>query len=119
VGGSIFLILFHNKLKVENISYIATLSALGSAYLVIFYFKMGELNETSKQALGSWKRNGGLRLLTLPQDKKLLRRYLSSLQHLKFELRGFGYFRKATSLRIIGKLIFYTTKSLMLLQKFL
>ena len=115
VGGQIILIKFHSMVTMESILCILILVLVGSGYLIITYFKFGEIHEFSLKCIGSWERNDGY--MNQPQDRLLLRRYVRSLRLCKVDLGNFGCYRKANSLRIIGKVIYYTTKSIMLIQK--
>ncbi len=115
VGGQIAIILLHHRFELESILYASIASTCATAYLIITYFKLGEINESSKKCIGSWKRNSGWKLGLGENDKKLLNKYVQSLQPCKIELGDFGFYQKQGSLRIIGKLVYYTTKGLMLL----
>jgi len=117
VGGQIVLIQLHGHVELETISCTSVLALAGTGFLIISYFKLGEVNEYSKKCIASWKRNAGWYLTA--SDKLLVTRYIRSLTVCKIELGGMGYYKKANSLRIIGKIIYYTTKGLMLIQKIL
>jgi hypothetical protein len=117
VGGQVAIILFHEKLEPEVGSSIFIVSICGTTYLIVTYFKMGEINEYSKKCIGSW--NQSFERKVGEDDKKLLRKYLSSLQPCKIELREFGFYRKPGSLRIIGKLVYYTSKGILVIGRFI
>jgi hypothetical protein len=117
VSGQIAMILLHQSIEPEGGSCIIIVSVCSTVFLMVTYFKMGQINEYSKNCIESWKRICGK--LLRGDDNKLFRKYLSSLQPCKIELGEFGFYRKHGSLRIIGKLLYYTTKGIMLLGKFI
>jgi len=117
VGGQVVAIQLHDKLNLETLTCILTLSLGAAGYLILLYFKLGQVHETSRKCLESWKKNAGLHLEH--RDKLLALCYVRSLSTCKIELGSFGYFRKANSLKIIEKLIYFTVKGVVLLQKFL
>ena len=117
VGGQVMLITFHDHISLNSQFGMVTLIICSTFYMVITYYKLGELNEASVKVISSWRRCSGLRLK--PSDQILMKTYSNALWLFKVELGDFGHYRNATSIRIIGKLIFYTTKGLMLAQKFI
>ena len=116
VGGQIILIKFHSMITMGPLLYILIVVLVGNAYLIITYFKFGEIHEFSLKCIGSWERNDGN--TNQPRDRLLLKRYVRSLRLCRVDLGDFGYYRQVNSLRIVGKVIYYTTKSIMLIQKF-
>jgi len=117
VCGQVIYITFHDRLILVVGMGIITLANFSTTYLIITYYKLGQIHESSQKCIGSWKRYGGLELR--PIDRKLVKRYVKSLRSCRVELGDFGYYRKATSSRIIVKLVFYTTKGIMIINKFL
>jgi hypothetical protein len=117
VSGQIAVILLHKKLELESLGGTSIVSFCSTAYLMITYFKLAQINEYSIKCIGSWKRNPGKQLSIY--DKKLLSKYIVSLQPCRIELGEYGHYRKQGSLLIIGKLVYYTTKGIMLLRKFI
>jgi len=117
VGGQVISIQLRKKINPETLACLISLSGISMGYLILSYLKLGHVNENSKKCLGSWKRNAGLNLEY--HDKFLALRYVRSLGACKVELGGFGYFKKANSLKIIEKIIYYIVKGIMLSQKFL
>ena len=105
-------ILLHNKLDMEFQVITIVASYATGLYLIIAYYTFGEIHEASKILVNSWKR-----CLKIPMsDKKLLSKYLKSLDLLKLHHGTFGYYTKPNRIIIFKKLIFYTTKSVMTLQ---
>lgn len=103
-------------IKVHHIVPFLPLTALlldalvGAGALILLYMELGEYHEASKKFLGSWKRC----TKTVGKDRKILGKYLRSCRILRFEMGSMGYFQKASSKRIIAKIIFYVNKVLML-----
>ena len=117
VGGQITFIELHHKIDMEALLGFLGIFVGSILYLIITYFKFGEINEFSVKCIGSWKRNDGY--TDRPQDRQLIKRYVRSLRTCRVDLGDFGYYRRANSLRIVGKVIYYTTKGITLIQKFL
>jgi len=91
--------------------------AIGTTtYLIITYHKLGQIHDTSIKCISSWKRYGGG--LGSSFDRVLVKKYVKSLRSCRLELGDFGYYRKSNSSRIISKLIFYTTKGIIIIKKF-
>jgi hypothetical protein len=80
--------------------------------LGLTYIKLGDINEKSKKLITSWKKDTKSSVSAL--ERKIANKFIKSLRLLKIELGSFGYYQKPASLRIVGKLVFYTTKSLMM-----
>jgi len=66
-----------------------------------------------KKCLASWRRGAGV----YQRRKEMLKRQIKSLAVCKVDLGNFGYYKKANSMRIIGKIIYFTVKGLMLMPK--
>jgi len=82
-----------------------------STFLILSYLKLGGINDKSKKVLGTWKRwQGG-------QDRKLMLMYIRASAELKVELNSFGFYQKQNTIRIVGKLIYYTGKLLVMAKK--
>jgi len=116
VGGQIMIIMFHVELGLGALMLTCLVSFLATVFLVITYFKFGEINENSKQCISSWKRNLRFSNHNL-HDTKLVVRQIRSLGVCRIELGSFGYYKKSNNIRIIGKIIYYTVKGLMLLTE--
>jgi len=85
------------------------------AFLVLTYSKLGEVNQRSKEFHGSWKRETGY--LT-PETKCQMQKFIRSSRPLRIELGEFGYYSKPASIQILGKLVMYVVKFLMLTSNF-
>ena len=120
VSGQIALIQFHDRLEPENMAYAFSLSLAATAYLILTYFKLGDLNKQSKKAVAVWKRKARINdSLLHSKQNQLILRHMQSLGLLQIQLGDFGHYKREYSLRIIGKLIFYTSKGIMVLKKFI
>ncbi len=95
----------------NNTVAISLVGAGAVLYLVVIYIKFGEVNASSQKLIGSWKRSPKL---VNGEERELVSKYFNSLPTLKIRLGTFGYFRKPASILIIGKLVFYTTKFLII-----
>ena len=85
-------------------------SSFSTAYLIMIHIVLGNYNEVSKSFVSSWMKNTNL----LYYDRKAVLKYIRSCRLLRVQKGSFGYFKKTTSLDIVGKIIFYTAKALML-----
>jgi len=109
------LIRFHSRLELGASLLFSMGSACGISFILLTYIQFGDINIRSVGVLNSWKRwegygSGG--------DRKLMMTYMCSSQVLKIHLGGFGYYKKPNTVRIIGKLIYYTAKFLLMTKKF-
>lgn len=95
---------------VLSVLILSTFCAISCVKLV--YWEFGNFHSCSQKLLKSWKHYCGLRI----KDKSLLNKYLKSCRVLRVELSSFGYFRKGNGTRIIGKLVYYVNKILMLTE---
>jgi len=102
------LIRFHHHLTPMSSLVLLTAAAAGVTFLLLSHLKFGEINEFSSQALGSWQRNLGLGC------QQLLRRRFTACRDLRVQMGIFGYYTKPASIKILGKLVYYTTKFLIL-----
>jgi hypothetical protein len=50
-------------------------------------------------------------------DRKLMRKYMRASAELKVDLNSFEFYKKQSTIRIIGKLIYYTAKLLVTTKK--
>jgi hypothetical protein len=90
------------------------IAAFASAYFLASYIKLGKYNEASRVLVCSWKKNTTLS----PTDQKFMIKYMNSCRLLRTDYSEFGYFKKSGSIGIIGKLVFYTTKVLMMTKRY-
>jgi hypothetical protein len=113
VTYNLVLIKFHESLHFPEVVSICFLAASVTTALGVNYIKLGEINETSKKLTQAWKRNPEILGAAGSFQKKVASRFVRSLQILRIELGPFGYYRKPASIRIIGKLVFYTARGLL------
>jgi len=86
-----------------------------AGFLILSYMKLGEVNQRSREFLASWQRKSGY----LKPDLKLrMKKLIRSSRPLRVELNQFGYYNKPASIRIVGKLVTYVVKFLMLTYRF-
>jgi hypothetical protein len=88
-------------------------STFGTVAIVLLYIVLGRYNDVSTGFINSWKRKRDV----VYAERKVLLRLMRSCRTLRLEIGIFGHFKKKTSFLIIGKLVFYTTKLLMLTKK--
>lgn len=81
-------------------------------YLMGMYLKLGEVHESSKKFVNSWKKNCGLTGLR----KKLFLKRIKSCRLIRFELSSVGFVRKAMAGRVITKIAYYTNKLLIVIH---
>ena len=112
VGVQILIIKLHDKVEPAPILAGGVISAGSLLFLILQYFTFGQVNEYSKKCIGSWDRID--ETIYGFHDRRLIKRYVRSLSLLRVELGDFGYYRKGNSLRIVGKIVYYTTKGLLL-----
>jgi len=86
-----------------------------TVFLILTYTKFGDVNDQSKKILGSWKRWNGWES---PYDRNLMLKYMRASTQLKVELNSFGFYKKQNTVRIVGRLIYYTAKLLVMTKKF-
>ena len=109
------LIRLHEKITVETLGVSAIVTILSAGFLIVSYIKLGEINQNSKILVNSWrfgKRNKKLS----PAEKMLMKKSIKSCRLLGIELANFGCYNKPTSIRIVGKLVIYTVKFLMMMS---
>ena len=116
VGGQVIYITLRQHFTLEIRFGILIFIVASTMYMIITYYTLGLLHELSKNVISSWRKNSVLEMK--PLDRILVQKYAKSFKPLRMELGDFGYYRKTTSIRIIGKLIYYTARGLMILQKF-
>jgi len=85
------------------------------AFLVLSYKKLGEVNQRSVEFHNSWKRKAGS---LDPGMRKRMTRFLRASRPLGIELGEFGRYNRQGSIRVIGKIITYVVKCLMLTNNF-
>jgi len=113
VSCSFILIKLHSSMSFECLT-ISVLVLLPSVLtLVITYIMFGDINQSAKRFLLSWKRKSGV----LSRDVKTeITKFIRSSKPLRIELGNFGYYQKPASIRIIGKIVYYTVKYLLVMN---
>lgn len=108
------LIHFHQFLTYTACSVVFMGLLSSYSYLIVSQFRFGELNELSLRVLRSWRRNGK----ETDENSPLMTKYLNGTLDLRIKMGIFVFYRKPTSIKIIGKLVYYTTKFLILTKSF-
>jgi len=86
------------------------LSVVTTLQLFQSYFRLGEINAKSAKLIKGW----GKDLKWKRSDRVLMSKYVRSCRPLRVELGSFGCYRKPNSIIIIGKLIVYTARVLLM-----
>ncbi len=109
------IIQFHDRLALEEILIVLTISIGSLIALLATYFKLGYMHEKSRNLISAWRRHArdGKNIL----QNAILFKSFQSIQILKIESGNFGCYKKQTSIRIFGKIVFYTAKALMMAKK--
>ena len=89
--------------------------AVATATLFTIYFKMGEVNEMSKALINSWRKSPMPSFS--PADKSLFQKYIKSCRPLRLDVGAFGYYNRPLSIRIVGKVVVYAVKFLIIMNK--
>jgi len=114
VLSNIILIKYHTKLPFETLVLFLVGSVFGNMYTLLSYLSLGEVNEISKKLILSTTRNTRMR----SREDVIFKKFLKSCKmFLGIHLNSFGVYRKPTSIRIIGKIVLYTVKCLILMSK--
>ena len=87
----------------------------GFSFLMLSYMKLGEVNERSKKFHVLWKRKSGY---LNPVMNIKMKKFIKSSRPLRIELGQFGFYSKAASIRLFGKLVTYVVRFLMLTAKY-
>jgi len=104
----------HSRLNLEGLMGILICGLTDLFILVYSYFLFGDINQSSLRFQGSWKRKIGT--LT-PSDKIIMEKFIRCSRPLQIDLGSFGYFKKPGSIRIIGRIVYYTVKYLLVMSK--
>ena len=111
VLSNFLLIRHHDQIPRAGLPMLLIVSTGSTSFLLITYKKFGEINERSKSCTSSWKRN--TKYLNL-DEKILVSTYVRSFRPFRMELGSFGFYQKPNTIRIVGKLFFYTSKFLLM-----
>jgi hypothetical protein len=109
------LIRFHKWLGLAEMLSFGMLTLACKLSICIIYFKLGSMNDKSIKLVAAWKAKFSRK--KSHGQNIAIGKSLESLSPLKVEMSSFGCYKKKTSVRIIGKLFFYTTKSLIMTRK--
>lgn len=105
------MVRFHHRLNWLSFSLFFTVAVATLIYLVLSHIKLGEVNSLSVKMIKSLKRKeAGMS----PSERKLMRKYTKSFKPLQVRLGVFGYFRKPNTLVVVGKLVKYTLKFILM-----
>jgi hypothetical protein len=104
------LVRFSNRSPAVVLGVLISISSFGTVGIVLLHIILGSFNDASIGFINSWKRKRDIRY----SERKFLLRLMRSCRPLRLEIGYFGHFKKSTSFLIVGKLVFYTTKLLML-----
>ncbi len=111
---NIIFVRFYGRLPFIVILSIVVLAWGGIAYLILSYATLGTVNKRSESLIRSWKHNLNLRKV----KRDILVKHLESCRPLRMEYGPFGYYKKPATIKVIGILIAYTSKSLIITGKY-
>jgi len=110
VLSNFVLIRYHSSMGLPVLIITLGGSGGGAAFTFFSHIKFGEVHEASKKFIASSKRNFG----EFPKpDRQLLQKYSATHRALKVKLSSTGYYHKPNTLRVLGKIVLYTTKFLL------
>ena len=104
------LIRLRDKLDLTQTIVVGGTAAASMLSLGLEYYTLAFMNERSVSFKNSWTKNPSYR-------KKLLLKSFKSIRHLRVEIGSFGFYKKQSTITILGKLILYTAKSLLMTKK--
>jgi len=110
VTSSFIILRYHVTLSPTALLGVFTMGVISTAYLVLGQIKFGEVYSSSRKFRETWIRNHDI-----PRhDRILLRKYLKGCRPLRYKTASFGFHQKSNLMRVIGRIVFYTTKLLIL-----
>lgn len=114
VVGYNLLIVFHSSMSNLLFGAIATVSGFSCFGLIVVYIILGEIHESSKIFVRSWKlkRNYPVR------EKEILYKLFKSCRLNRLEMGSVGCFKKLNVILLVGKIFLYTVKLLMILKPY-
>jgi len=104
----------HDTAGLPVLLIVVTASISGFACVMFTHIKFGEIHESSKCFIVSWRRN--LERMC-KHDQVLFRKYLISCRAFGVSLGPFSFYHKPNTFRVAGKIILYTTKFLLMVNK--
>jgi len=110
VTSNTALIRFHSDLPPEPILVVSVILGFTTGFLFEGYYKLGELHALSGKVIRCWSRN------VIWRDRGLMSKYTRSCQPIRVQLGSFGFYKKANSITIIGKIVLYTNRVLLLMK---
>jgi len=97
---------------------VLVVATVGMSVLLVAHIEFGEVNKMATKMVNGWRKNRKNVFLN-PLDRRLAGKYFKSFRPLRIHYGSFGIFDKPSTIRIIGKLVVYTVKFLMLMKKIL
>ena len=111
---NVILIRLHREIPKLGTGSILIASLGGALYILASYVKFGTINKKSISCIKSWYKNGSLDKL----DRNFTDKYIKSCRPLRMEFGSFGYYKKPASIRVLGILIMYTSKALIITKSY-
>jgi len=108
------MIKFHARLELQTLIVFLMGTITTNVYIIVVYAVLGEINAASKKLIISTLRKSER---NTREDIAFIKFLKSSKQYLGVHLSSFGVYTKPGSLKIIGKIIIYTVKSLMMTKR--
>jgi hypothetical protein len=114
VLSNFMLIRHHDTMTLDLLLLFVLGSFAGNMYVLVSYIRLGEINKTSIALITSKKRA----VYSSKGREAVLPKFLRSCnQYLRIHMSYFGYYKKPTSIRVIGKRVAYTVRVLILTKK--
>ena len=107
---NIIVIRLHHEIPIPGAVAVLIAASGGALYILGSYIKLGTINKKSASCIKSWYKNGTLDKF----DRDFMNKYIKSCRPLRIESGSFGYYRKPASIRVLGMLIMYTSKALII-----
>jgi hypothetical protein len=113
VLGNFMIIRYHDTMPPVPLFLFTLSSFTGNMYMWASYLKLGDVNQISQTLISSKRR-----AMSSEGDNIYFIRFIRSCsQHLRIHMSSFGYYKKPTSIRVIGKIVVYTARILILTKK--
>lgn len=114
---ALMLVIGYNQhLELIILLTICLLLSISIIALILIYHQCGNLNKGTLRFLKRLKKEIALSMLP-KKNKVLLFSYAKSLQPVRVQYSVFGYFKKQNSPRIITRVLYYSVKGIMTLNK--
>jgi hypothetical protein len=116
VAANTTLLLYFDKLPGPIAVIFATAVGLfGVVFLFLANLKLGGVHGSSKKFINSWKQSKSIGIMP-PEDRKFMLKYIRSCRLNCFRT-NFEYFQKLHSIRVLAKIVYFTTKSFLILRR--